>query len=93
MQALRPRTQVHDCVHRQGLAYTGLIHAYVSTDLHMQLGFQKPMKCKFSTLKTKVWNELHISGSHSKPLFFNYIKPYMVYFKNTENSKGKPKTY
>ena len=24
------------------------------------------------------------SESRSKPLFFNYIKPYMVYFKNTE---------
>ena len=23
------------------------------------------------------------SGSHSKPLFSHYIKPYMVYFKNT----------
>ena len=23
-------------------------------------------------------------GSHSKPPFFNYIKPYMVYFKNTQ---------
>ena len=24
------------------------------------------------------------SGSHFKPLFFNYIKPYMIYFENTE---------
>ena len=23
-------------------------------------------------------------GSHSKPPFFNYLKPYMVYFKNTQ---------
>ena len=31
------------------------------------------------------------SESHSKPIYFNYIKPYMVYFKNTKNPKGKPK--
>ena len=24
------------------------------------------------------------SGSHSKPPFFNYIEPYMVYFENTQ---------
>ena len=24
------------------------------------------------------------SGSHSKPLFFNYIKPYMVHFQNKQ---------
>ena len=32
------------------------------------------------------------SGSHSKPHFFHYIKPYIVHFQeDTENSKEKPK--
>ena len=47
-------------VRRQGPVYTGLMHSYAGTDLHMQLGFQKPMKGKFSALKTEVWNESHI---------------------------------
>ena len=29
------------------------------------------------------------SGSYSKPHFFHYIKPYMVYFQNTQKSHGK----
>ena len=33
---------------------------YASISLHKQLGFQKPMKNKFSALKTKIWNESHI---------------------------------
>ena len=33
------------------------------------------------------------SKSRSKPLFFNYIKPYKVTFQNTENLKGKPKIH
>ena len=39
---------------------------------------------KFSALKTEVWNESHIVWSRSKPSFFNYINPYMIYFKNIE---------
>ena len=74
-------------------AYTGLIHAYAGMDLRTQLGFQKPMKDKFFALKTEVWNEPTLTGSCSKPSFFNYIKPYVVYFKNTENPKGKPKIH
>ena len=31
--------------------YTSLMHAYASMDLRMQLGFQKAMKVKFSTIK------------------------------------------
>jgi len=35
-------------VHRQALAYAGLMHVYAGMDLRMHLRFQKPMKCKFS---------------------------------------------
>ena len=34
--------------------YVSLMHAYASINLCMQLGFQKPMKDKFSVLKTEV---------------------------------------
>ena len=40
--------------------YIGLMHVYTSTDLHTQLGFQKPMKDKFYALNIEVWNESHI---------------------------------
>ena len=33
------------------------------------------------------------SGSHSKPYFFHYKKPYMVYFQNTENPREKYKIH
>ena len=42
------------------------------------------MKDKFSALKIKVWNESHIIWEPFKPPFFNYIKPYKIYFENTE---------
>ena len=65
------------------LAYPGLMYAYAGMDLRMQLGFQKPMKDKFSALKIEVWNESQIIWEHSKLPFFNYIKPCVIYFKNT----------
>ena len=67
---------------------------YVSMDLGTQLKFQKPMKGKFSTLKTEVWNESHIIWEPFQTLIFNYIKPYMVYFKNTKKIlREKPKIH
>ena len=42
------------CIHRQGLMYVGLMHAYVGTNLYTQLGFQKLIKGKFSALKTGI---------------------------------------
>ena len=36
------------------------MHVYAGTFLHMQLGFQKYKKGKFSALMAKVWNESHI---------------------------------
>ena len=39
----------------------------------MQIGFQKPMKDKFSALKTKVWNESHIVWEpFQTPIFQQY---------------------
>ena len=48
---------------------------YADTSLRKQLEFQRHKKSKFSVLKTKVRMNLTFSGSHSKPLFFYYIKP------------------
>ena len=51
--ALGLRTWVVSYVH-------GPKHAYASTFLRMQLGFQKHKKCKFSAIMAEVWNESHI---------------------------------
>ena len=64
--------------------YVGLIHVYGGTDLRTQLGFQKPMKDKFSTLMLRFGMNFTSSGSLSKPLFSHYIKPYMAPFQNTQ---------
>ena len=42
------------------------------------------MKSKFSRLKLRFEMNPTSSGSHLKPPFFKYIKPYMIYFKDTE---------
>ena len=39
------------------------------------------MKDKFSALKLRFGMNPTASRSRSKPPFFNYMKPYMVYFK------------
>ena len=49
----RPR-KPSACVHRHGLAYASLMHAYAGTDPCTQLSFQKLMKDKFSALRTEV---------------------------------------
>ena len=33
------------------------------------------------------------SGSHFEPPFFNYIKPYMIYFNDRDNPKEKKKKF
>ena len=35
-------------------------HAYTSTFLRTQLGFQKHKKVKFSAIMTEIWNEFYI---------------------------------
>ena len=64
--------------------YAGLMYACAYMSLCMQLGFQKLWKVSFSTLKLRFGMNPTSSGCHSKSPFFNYIKPYMVYFKETE---------
>ena len=71
-------------VHRPKLVYAGLMHAYVSTNLRTQLGYQKLIKDKFSALMLRFRMNLISSKSHSKPLFSHYIKPYMAPFQNIQ---------
>ena len=68
-------------------------HAYAGTFLHMQLRFQKHKKGKFSTIMVEVLNESHIAWEPFHTPFFNYIKPYMVPFQNTEIPREKPKIH
>ena len=63
--------------------------AYASTFLRTQLGFQKYKKCKFSTIMVEVWNEFHIVWEPLQNPFFHYIKPYMVYIQNIQESQEK----
>ena len=60
--ALSLRTWVVSYVH-------GPKHAYASTFLRMQLGFQKHKKCKFSAIMAEVWNESHIVWEPFQTLF------------------------
>ena len=70
-----------------------LKHAYTSTFLRTQLGFQKHKKDKFSTIMVVVWNDSHIVWEPFQTPFFNYKKPYMVDFQNTEIPWEKPKIH
>ena len=52
------------------------------------------MKRRFSTLKTKVWNESHIVWEPLQtPIFQLYKTLYGIFQKHTENPKGKPKIH
>ena len=66
------------CVCRPEPAYTSLMHPYIGTDLHTQLGFQKPMKDKFSTLMLRFEMNPTSSRSRSRLPISHYIKPYMT---------------
>ena len=75
-------------------AYVVLMHAYAGTDLCMQLRFQRAMKDKFSALKMRFIMNSTSFGSRSKLPFFNYIKPYVEYFKTKQkNPKEKHKIH
>ena len=71
-------------VPKQGPTYTGLMHAYASTNLRTHQGFQKPIRGKFSALMLRFGTNLTSFRSRSKLLFSHYIKPYMTPFQNTE---------
>ena len=60
------------------------MHMYTSIDLCTQLGFQKLWKTSFSALMLRFGMNLTSSGSCSKPLFSQYIKPYLAHFQNTQ---------
>ena len=70
---------------RKPLAYVCRLElAYISTSLHTQLVFRKPMKGKFSASMLRFGRNPILSGSHSKPLFSQYIKPFIAHFQNTQ---------
>ena len=58
--------------------------AHASMDLCTQLGFQKPMKGKFSVLMLMFGTNPILSENHSKSLFSHYIKPYMAHFQDIQ---------
>jgi len=62
-EALGLRTWVVACLRK-------LKHAYASTFLRMQLGFQKYKKYKFSAIIVEVWNEPHIIWEPFQTPFF-----------------------
>ena len=69
----------YESAYIRGFLYTctGLIFRIYSD-------FQKPKQSKFSAFMLGFETNLTSSGRHSKPQFFNYIKPYMVYFKGRQ---------
>ena len=77
------------CIRRPKPAQASMMHAYACTNLHTQLGFYKPMKGKLSALMLRFGMNLTSFGSRSKPLFSQYIKPYMAPFQNTQKIRRK----
>ena len=59
------------------------MHTQAQTCAH-SYGFRNLWKASFLHLRLRFRMNLTSSGSRSKPPFFNYIKPYMVYFKNAQ---------
>jgi len=66
--------------------YAGLMHAYAGTNLCTQLGFQKPMKDKFSALKIEFWNESHIVWEPFQTPIFQLYKALHGIFQTHRNS-------
>ena len=66
------------CVHRHEPTYTTRV--------------PKAMKGRFSTLKTEVWNESHITWEPFQTLNFQLYKPlHGIFQTHTENPTEKPK--
>ena len=81
-------------VRRPELVCVGLMHAYASTNLCMQLGFQKPMKNKYFALMLTFGTNLTTSGSHYKPHIFSLYKAkHGTFSKHIETPKGKSKIH
>ena len=88
------RMHTHACKHMLKLY---VLHAlcmftHTRTCVHM-LRFQKLRKTSFYALKMDFGTNPTSSESRSKPLFYHYIKAYIVAFQNTENPKGKHKIH
>ena len=80
--ALGPCTWAAACVR-------GLKHAYASTLLRMQLGFQR-QKGKFFVIMAEVWNESHIVWEPFQTPFFPLKKALHSIFSNRHrNPMGK----
>ena len=62
---------------------------YAGTDLHMWLGFQKPMKGKFFALKIELWNESHIVWEPFQTPIFQLYKVFHGIFQTHRNPTGK----
>ena len=60
------------------------MHSYIYTGMRMHARVLETMKDKFFALKLRFGTNPTVSRSHSKPLFFQYKKPYMVHFQNTQ---------
>ena len=59
------------------------MYAYAHMGMHEHDRVPETMKDKFSAFKTWFGMNPTLSGSHSKPLFSDYKKSYMVPFQNT----------
>ena len=60
------------------------MHAYAYMGMRMHATVLETTKDKFSAFKTWFGTNPTSFGSHSKPLFSDYKKPYMVLFQNTQ---------
>ena len=75
------------CVH-------GPKHAYASTLLHTQLGFQRYKKGKFSAIMVEVWNESYIIWeSFQTPFFPLYKTLHGIFLKHIEIPREKYKIH
>ena len=80
-------TYTRMCTHAHALhAHASCMRTHTRACVHMHAHARvlETMKGKF--LEFKIWFGTNptLSGSHSKPLFYNYKKPYMVPFQDTE---------
>ena len=73
-------THTHVCTHAPDLR----AHANAYTGIRVHARVPETMKDKFFAFKTWFGTNPTSSGCRSKPLFFDYKKPYMVPFQHTK---------
>ena len=76
------------CMHESAYGRS-FLHAYVGSILRTHSNFQKAIQGKFSAFMLRFGMNLTSSEDRSKPILSHYKKPYMVYFQNTQKSRGK----